>query len=261
MIDIPTRTSRRPARPHHPPLVHVWRWQIAAASEPIPLNWALAVGDAVMDALAITAWTLSGSAKLPVCLHGPHDPQASGWTHEHAFVLSEDADGDGVIDHISVSATAGLDPRAIRLLAATDRLALSIGTQAHLTPERMSSQSGLPPSLAGPALTWVSRTAYLPPNTRPKFDARDAARQLKSEIAKRGLAAPLAKAPEWFATMAHGGQSLPATAFHIDKDNGDQPPAGSAPCFFRLTFERPVTGPFAFGWACHRGLGMFVAEG
>ncbi len=227
----------------------------------MPLNWALAVGDAVMDALMETSWALSGSAKLPVCLHGPDDPKGSGWTHEHAFVLSEDTDGDGLIDHITVSAAIGLDPRAIRLLAATDRLTLSRGTHVHLTPERMTDLSALPPGLRGPSRNWVSRTAYLPPNDREKFGSRDAARQLKSEIGKRGLAAPLVGRPEWLEPIEHGGETLGPESFHRDKDNGGVPPKGSEPCVFRLTFAAPVAGPLAFGWSCHRGLGMFVPEG
>jgi CRISPR-associated protein Csb2 len=252
-------SSRRSPRPHHPALVQIWRWRIVAANEPIPLNWALAVGDAVMDALMETAWTISGSAKLPICLHGPED--TSGWTHGHAFVLSEDTDADGMIDHITVSASAGLDPRAIRLLAATDRLTLTSGTYAHLMPERMGDLASLPVGVRGPSRSWVSRTAYMPPNGRPKFDARDAARQLNSEIGKRTLAAPLANTPQLMTQIAHGGEPLSPEAFHRDKDNGGVPPSSSAPCFFRLIFAEPVTGPLAFGWSCHRGLGMFLPEG
>lgn len=261
MTQAQSNSSRRPPRRHHPALVQIWRWRIAEASEPIPLNWALAVGDGVMDALAATAWTISGSAKLPICLHGPKDPQDRGWTHAHAFVLPEDSDGDGWIDHITLTAAVGLDPQAIRLLAATDRLTLSSGTHAYLTPERMADLAGMPESLRGPARTWISRTAYMPPNKRPKFDPRDAARQLKSEVSKRGIAVPLAAVPQWMPVLDHGGENLAAGAFHLDKDNGEPPPAGSGPCFFRLTFETPVAGPFAFGWSCHRGLGQFVPEG
>jgi CRISPR-associated protein Csb2 len=256
-----TSSSMRPTRDRHTPLVHVWRWRIASADQPLPLNWALAVGDAVFDALTTTSWTLSGTGRLPVSLHGPRDPQEAGWTHGHAFILSEDADDDGIIDHITVSASTGLDPRAVRLLAATDRVRLSNGVHAELQMERAVPLADLPRHLRGPSARWISRTAYLAPNDRPRFDPADVIRQLKNEIGKRGLAAPLTQSPEYVDVLYHGGEELSARAFHTDKDNGGRLPGGARPCFFRLTFERPVSGPLAFGWASHRGLGMFAPEG
>ncbi|MEQ1697323.1 MAG: hypothetical protein ABL901_15935 [Hyphomicrobiaceae bacterium] len=221
-----------------------------------------------MDALGETAWTLSGSAKLPVCLHGPRIDEvlANGkkWTHGHAFILPEDEDGDSFIDHVTVSAAIGLDPKSVRLLAATDRLNLSSGTRVDLMPERMARLEQLPQGLAGPARTWISSTAYLPPNERHHFDKRDAAKQLKSEINSRiregTLTVPLVQPPEWRETVSRGGVPLAPDDFHISKDNGGRPPDGSAPCFFRLTFTEPVSGPLAFGWACHNGLGIFMPD-
>jgi CRISPR-associated protein Csb2 len=260
MSDHSPFSSVRPVRDHHPPLLHVWRWRIASADQPLPLNWALAIGDAVFDALTTTSWTLSGTGLLPVSLHGPRDPKERGWTHGHAFILPEDTDNDGIIDHVTVSASAGLDPRAIRLLAATDRVRLSNGVGAELSMERAVPLAELPRHLLGPCARWISRTAYLAPNDRPRFDPIDVIRQLKHEIGKRGLPAPLTQSPEYVDILHHGGEQLLAQAFHTDKDNGARLPDGARPCFFRLTFERPVSGPLAFGWASHRGLGLFAPE-
>lgn len=237
-------------------MVQAWRWQVAASSDVVPLTWAARIGDAVLHALADTSWTIRGGRRLPVCLHGPDDPQQRGWNHGHAFILPEDADADGEIDHLTVAAKMGLDPNALRLLVATDRLALPNGVAIELVPERMG---GL--DLAGhhgPAQAWVSRTAYVPPNGRPDFDAKDAAKQLRNEIGRRGLTAPLARPPLPVPHLDHGGYRFEPEMFHLVAVNGDKPPRGSQPCFFRLEFERAVTGPLAFGWACHRGLGQFV---
>jgi CRISPR-associated protein Csb2 len=238
--------------------VHVWRWRIAAGDEPVPLNWALAVGDAVMDAITETSRRLSGTGLLPLSLHGPDDPKGRGWTHGHAFVLSEDIDNDGIVDHIAVSASVGLDPRALRLLAATDRIRLSNGVRAELVTDRVVPLPELPAGLRGPARAWKSRTAYVPPKGRRRLE--DVIRLLEHEIRKRGLDASLAQPPKHIPVLEHAGETLTADAFHTTKDDDGRPPDGAQPCFFGLTFERPVSGPLAFGWSSHRGLGMFVPD-
>jgi CRISPR-associated protein Csb2 len=92
------------------------------------------------------------------------------------------------------------------------------------------------------------------------FDLRNAARQLKSEIGTRGLPAQLAAKPLAVAELeVRGREPLQAGEFHLESYDGAKPPEGSAPCFFRLEFKAPVSGPLAFGWACHRGLGQFAA--
>ena len=171
-------------------------------------------------------------------------------------------DDDGIIDHITVSASAGLDPAAVRLLAATDRLTLSSGAQVELLLERAGGPEAADEVLRGPAHVWNSRSPYVAPaRDRSSFDIRDAQRQLKHEIGKRMPSAILAAAPEPLDDLIHAGEPLRAEHFHIVQDNGGTPPQSARPCFFRLTFEHPVDGPLAFGWGCHRGLGLFVAEG
>ncbi len=249
-------SSRRPARERHSPLVQVWRWQIPETNRQIPLNWALAVGDAVMNGITETSRRLSGSGLLPLSLHGPDDPRGKKWRHGHAFVLSEDCDNDGIVDHITVSASVGLDPRALRLLAATDRISLSNGVRTELVTERVVPLRELPADLRGPARSWKSRTAYVPPKGRRRLE--NVVRLLEHEIRKRGLDAGLVQPPKRIDFLVHAGETLSADAFHIIKDDGGCPPEGAQPCFFDLTFERPVSGPLAFGWSSHRGLGMFV---
>lgn len=248
--------SEGPSRVRHPAIVTVWRWRVVAAAEAVPLQWSLPVGDAVLDGLARTAWTLRGSGKLPVCLHGPDDPGERNWMHDHAFILPEDADGDGMIDCIKVCARMGLDPAALRLLVATDRVTLSNGVWLELMLERAGGLETA--GRAGPAVEWISRTAYVPPNDRPRFDPKDAARQLKYEIGKRGLGSKLVAPPRLVPSLDLGGCKLSGRDFHLERDADDPLPEGAEPCFFRIEFERPVTGPLAFGWACHSGLGQFV---
>jgi len=249
-------SEQQSRRTHHSALVQVWRWRVAAAAEPVPLNWALAVGEGVLQALARNAWTIRGSGKLPICLHGPEIKPGKKWSHDHAFVLPEDADGDGAVDHISVTARMGLDPSALRLLVATDRVMLSNGVWLELVLERAG---GMDVAVdAGPSTEWVSRTAYVPPNDRPPFTEKDATRQLKYEIKERGLQAALKGAPQLVGHLDIAGNRLDPDSFHLDPDWGEGRPERARPRLFRLEFETPVSGPLAFGWGCHKGLGQFV---
>jgi CRISPR-associated protein Csb2 len=256
-MEQPTREKiRHPAPPRHAALVRVWRWYLAASSEAIPLTWARPLADAVYAALTEVSWMSRGSRRLPVCLHGPRDAKTIGWRHDHAFILPEDANGDGLIDHVSVSAAMGLDPAAVRLLAATDRLVLSNGAIVELV---LQCAAGLDAAgHVGPAHIWLSHTAYVPPNARPSFHPKNAARQLRSEIAKRALPAPLVATPVFVPQLGNGDDTLTPQHFYLESDAGETPPQGSQPCFFRLEFEQPVPGPLAFGWDCHRGLGQFA---
>lgn len=255
-MSVPNDRRMRLGRLRHPALVKVWRWRVAAAAEAVPLEWSRPAGEAVLDALGRTAWMLRGSGKMPVCLHGPDEPGEAKWTHDHAFILPEDADGDGAIDHICVSARMGLDPAALRLLVHTDRVVLSNGLWLELMLE---GSGGLECARhSGPATTWVSRTPYVPPNDRPRFDAKDAARQLKYEIGKRGLAGKLVAPPKLATRLEIGGRTMAPADFQLELDGGKSLPKGAEPCFFEIVFDRPVSGPLALGWGCHTGLGQFV---
>jgi CRISPR-associated protein Csb2 len=249
----PTRTG--PIR--HDPLVQVWRWQIAACSEPVALSWALPVADGVLAALMETGWVLRGSRHLPLCLHGPKNPRATGWSHAHAFILPEDADADGGLDHITIAASMGLDPAALRLLVATGRVNLTNGAALDLVAECMGPLGHA--GHAGPARKWISRTAYVPPNDHGKAGAKDAANQLRYEIRKRTDPARLSRAPAQLSHIVLGDHTLVPDIFHLTSENGEARPSSDA-FFFQLEFEAPQSGPLAFGWNCHRGLGQFVPD-
>lgn len=228
---------------------------MASKPEAVPFTRVLAVGDAVMDALAETSWTLSGSGKLPLCLHGPSDPVECDWNHEHAFILPEDADNDGLLDHISVIASMGLDPSALRLLAATDRIGLSDASRLDLVLERACSRDHA--DCFGVSRLWASRTPYVPP-VDGRSSEKEAVKILRSEIKKREKDAVLTSKPEGVSQLAYAGLAVTPAQFALERVNGKRPPRGAEPRFFRLEFEQPVAGPLAFGWACHQGLGQFA---
>lgn len=254
---------RWPAK--HPARVQYWRWAIAPRQRPIPVARTLPIADTVFGALTDACWALSGHRRLPVCLHGPKRPAAAAtergaaaavppraWRHDHAFILPEDLDRDGFIDHICVAAAMGLDPAALRLLAATDRLTID-GHAIDLVAARMGPLRDF--ELVG-GRVWISSTPYVPPNRRPT-GPKDAAKQLRYEIARRQLAATLAAPPRPYSELRVGRCGLRPDGFDRTRADGERPPVESQ-YFFELTFTTPISGPLAFGWSCHRGLGQFV---
>ncbi len=136
------------------PRVRAWRWRVAGGKS-LPLTRTLRVGEAAREMLMEGARWSRGSHELPLSLHGPTPD------HSHARYLPEDDDRDGIIDHLTVFASGGLDGVAIRLFAMSERLFVP-GSGAHdLEPGWM----GAAPSTAlfGSAKTWTSRTPYVAP--------------------------------------------------------------------------------------------------
>jgi CRISPR-associated protein Csb2 len=146
----------------------------------------------------------------------------------------------------------GLDPAALRLLAATDRLQAE--SQAiDLIAERMGPLSDT--HVFGRAHLWTSSTVYVPPNPRPT-GPKDAAKQLRYELAKRSLP-DLAAPPRLLSQLHIGNGPLHADGLELVRAGGERPPVATG-YFFELRFTAEISGPLAFGWSCHRGLGQFA---
>lgn len=254
MTSTPLPRPSRETRPHYKAIATLWRWRIVDAEKPVPLSSAMQLGAAILHALKLNAWTIRGSAELPICIHGPDQPLETEWKHDHAFFLAEDADNDGQLDHVSVFAKAGLDPQALRLLVATDRVMLD-GNKIILMPHSMGQATAA--THAGPARRWRSITPYIAPNRR--FDEKDCLKQLRYEVKERTLGVPLIS-PGAAEMLKSPADIKTANEFDLTSDPAHPRPKGSEPRLCRLTFSEPVSGPLAFGWGCHTGMGQFVPD-
>lgn len=243
-----------------------FRWRFSG-DKPLPsLTAAYRVGWAARAAVYRGA-EMCGLMPLPDSFHNATDE-----THSHAFWLTEDADGDGRIDHVLLFAVSGIPWALLPVLAERARLELADLGSWRLLPTEMGSRiSGM---LFGPARRWGSTTAYVTPLARQREKRNgethllDTAEQLRWEIGQRKLGARLsglALSP----AIVRGEMLIPAVDFTVAARRlSELPPGRRAPRHWspprdadytaaELSFDRPVSGPLAFGFGAHFGLGLF----
>lgn len=244
-----TRVHKPRERPK--PLVRGWRWRIAAGPVPLPFTWALPVAEAMRTMAMEAQYAISGSRRLPQCLHGGAAADRPG-NHGHAFFLPEDADADGYIDHLLVHAPGGLTPAAIRILAHCDHLQLPGYGVWRLFAQWMGAK--MPGGLYGPALVWASRSPVFAALNVHRLGLED---RVRRELEKRHLPAPetigLFDGPAII-----GGLPVAPEEFYTERSNGERAADLPRPAFLNLRFAEPLHGPLALGFAAHFGLGQFA---
>ncbi len=205
------------------------------------------VGDAVRRAL------MSGGNPPPELSghDGSPTPLTDDPAHRHAFFQPEDADGDGLIDRITVFCRTGFSD------AARDRLeALSLvnaGQWQHRATMTVTPLGPISPLVDGLSFgrVWVSRTPYVHPW---HFRRRETVEQATSAQVLR----------EW--KLRYPGLTPPQVAIigadgscALDRKGGSrQRLVGYR---LRLEFDEACPGPLALGREAHYGLGQFMPEG
>lgn len=205
--------------------------------------------------------------------------------HRHGYCLPEDADGDGYIDHLLF---VSQDPFSESVLNSIVELN---DKQKLWTPDHWSGRSGkwlirlemlgntedhsslrssdgeVNPILAQ-ARVWTSITPYFHPWHAKKHGRFGAAEQIRREIAQRGLPDPTSiricgatNGNVESRKMTPQGTPFEARDFRRRRPSH---PGQSAPDkhghFLRLEFSERVSGPLAFGFANHFGLGLFAPD-
>ncbi len=190
--------------------------------------------------------------------------------HAHAFFLPEDADGDGLIDHLCVYSRLGFSPEARRRLDRLARLWLAHGRadeegdrgrkEWRLALEDIASAKafGKASRLIRPSRRWASATPYLMPWYAKRGFGPE--QQIRRECERRGVFPTLSaveisdRLPGHSAAMAKR-----AIQFHRFRSRRGLVQPDTAGCFATLTFDKSADGPVALGFACHFGLGLFTA--
>ena len=197
--------------------------------------------------------------------------------HRHAFVYPEALGHDDRITHVTVHAPMGFDARARAALARFRRLFSTRGHDLHFAPIGLGHsadfRSGWIESspLCAVARTWRSVTPFVATrfakHTRAGVAKKDARglvvgsppHDLLRLVETAGLPEPsIAKCDP----MSFDGTSPREWLdFEIRRERGDGKVTPQPPDGFRLTFPEPVSGPMAFGYGAHFGLGALVPAG
>jgi len=210
------------------------------------------------------------------------DEQGSPLTdHRHAYYLPTDEDGDGRLDHLTVSSVEGFGPDERRAFDCLRGLRTNrVIEERHPLRVLLLGMGAFDEQHSGPIQVgeiWVSATPYIAtryaktrgrnridmasPEARAAFLCDDIRRQLSSVMpdfaaseAPAVLIEPLWDTNHVFKVAARWSTTQFKRFRHKAGDDGGRHLCGA----FKLTFPRPVRGPVALGWSNHFGMGLFV---
>ena len=210
----------------------------------------------------LAPWEISGRGADGKPLKDP--------SHQHAFWLPEDADGDGWIDHVSVFVAGGMSRE---VLARLDRI-----TRLWLAPKQRSDDVdaepgtvkewrlalegfGRPADFAGGARIfgtsrcWRSVTPFL---ASGHLKAAGYLGEVRRLLNRRGLDAADILVDE-LESIDVDGNNRRAIHFYRFRSRGREVQPDPAGALLRIRLPEQIEGPLAIGYGSHFGLGMFGA--
>jgi CRISPR-associated protein Csb2 len=210
-------------------------------------------------------------------LSGKHPDGTPEKGHTHAFFLPTDEDGDGKLDHLTAYCEWGFNDREIRAMAELREIRrVADGTSIEVTMIGAECRHGELGNVEVPLLSsstrWSSATPFIPSrhhkkrgqkrdNCSPREFGQVA---LREDILRTGLPVPesiyeLDRCRLWDHWKRQPLiESLPWLDFRRVRALGTGRRGLHPGCGFAIEFSEPVTGPLAFGYGCHYGLGLFV---
>ena len=197
--------------------------------------------------------------------------------HRHAFWLPEDADSDGLIDHVSVFIPDGIDcdvqaklDRITRLWVERKQRADDEDVSVSGTEEwRLALEGFATPShftdsapIFGCSTCWRSATPFVAAGHLKADRHAGEFRRLVSRIGMDGtLDFDATKVDIRELTEVDiGGSTRHALHFHRFRSRGREKQHDTAGALLQVTFPVPVNGPLVMGYGSHFGLGLFVAQ-
>ena len=197
--------------------------------------------------------------------------------HRHAYWLPEDADADGLIDHVSVFIPHGIDHD---IQAKLDRITrLWVDHQQHsgdgdvdaagtikwrLALEGFGKPSDFAESapIFGRARDWRSATPFLAAGHLKSKGHAGEFRRLVTRMGmdeKLGFTAELIEISE-LESVQVGGTTRHADRFRRFRSRGRERQYDARGALLQVRFPVPLRGPVAMGFGSHFGLGLFIAD-
>lgn len=238
-----------------PDLPTTFCWRLTGDPRP-SLFQAFPLAHAVRNAV-MRAGNAVGLERLPDAFHGGPGRRE----HDHAYWLCEDRDGDGLIDHVTVHANAGLPRLVVVALAGAGSVWLDRSASWTLIPQTLGGPETA--GLLGTARIWHAATAYVTPLWRTTDGGRerfglDTEAQLRKELKDRGIPSPVRIL--WRDGIRMKTVAISPGKFAVSVPTR-KPPADATKTAPTLIFAEPVSGPLAFGFGKHFGLGLMRPGG
>ena len=278
------RSSRRGSRLHAPArLPTVGRYLLAGRPRP-RVEDAVKIGELMrLAALSKFGWEKDESTgrrtpNAPPVISGRGDDgkPLRDPSHVHAYWLPEDADLDGLIDHISVFIADGIGPEVRAKLDRITRLWLEPrqrvddgeSDQTTMSQEwRLALEGfGSPDDFAGSGYIfgrsrcWRSATPFL---AAGRLNRGGYAREFRRLVKRTGLdrrhgfdACRVEVSP--LDEIEIGGARRRILQYHRFRSRGGEVQHDTAGSSLEVKFPCPVEGPLALGYGSHFGLGLFA---
>lgn len=160
------------------------RYAIAGTPRP-SIHDAVLVGDVLRKAL-MNRYPGFGSPPVELSGHTGNEPSKG---HQHGYFLSEDADGDGYIDHMLVYIPMGISPEVAQALGAVRHLYRNkSGFKWAVLLEGLGTVEDFEKitDLVKRARVWTSVTPYIHPWHTKKHGKFEAGEQLQKELSLLG---------------------------------------------------------------------------
>lgn len=247
----------------------VARYAVVSTVAP-SITQAISVADRVHDALC--KWSDQGKGRAAVFtgLDGNGKPSAN---HQHAHIFCEANGPRDAITHLTIWAPKGFDETACLVLRRLNKVWGHGGHDLRLVLHAIGQPEAFTAcALLGTARKWRSLTPFVSPlhakfyrDGRPKLDASgwqqgSAAHALLRLLAKHpgGAGATIRQLDERGRPFRFGSVNLRSLQFQTRRSGGAGSRGCHSGCAFEIIFPQPVTGPLAFGYGAHFGLGLFV---
>lgn len=176
--------------------------------------------------------------------------------HRHVYILPQDRDGDGYLDHMLVTGRTPLDNSELQTLDGLSSLWQANGRpDIRLTPIEWGTNGNL--SCTEPSKRFISITPFVTKRHYRKGRGEFTdwlAEEVKRECVNSGL--PVPTRVEMMPALKLRGRDIRWLEFRRSR-RGDEDSMGFG---LVLEFDEQVTGPIALGYGSHFGLGQFIGS-